>query len=84
MGQPGGNFMKNISRIVTRGALVAVLGVVAWPALSQALMPIPPHPPVPPVPYHDAPAPIAAAGLPVLAVGYGVYCLIRRRSRKAQ
>ncbi len=31
---------------------------------------------------HGAPAPIAGASLPVLAVGYGVYWLIRRR-RKA-
>jgi hypothetical protein len=29
-----------------------------------------------------APGPIAGAGLPVLAVGYGVYWLVRRR-RKA-
>jgi hypothetical protein len=32
---------------------------------------------------HAAPGPIAGAGLPVLAVGYGVYWLVRRR-RKAQ
>ena len=32
---------------------------------------------------HGAPGPIAGAGLPILAVGYGVYRLIRRR-RKAQ
>jgi hypothetical protein len=32
---------------------------------------------------HGAPGPIAGAGLPVLAVGYGVYWLVRRR-RKAQ
>jgi hypothetical protein len=32
---------------------------------------------------HGAPGPIAGAGLPILAVGYGVYWLIRRR-RKAQ
>jgi hypothetical protein len=32
--------------------------------------------------YHGAPAPIAGAGLPVLAVGFGVYRLVRRR-RKA-
>ena len=32
---------------------------------------------------HPAPGPIAGAGLPVLAVGYGVYWLLRRR-RKAQ
>ncbi|RZN15416.1 hypothetical protein CWO90_41635 [Bradyrhizobium sp. Leo121] len=28
-----------------------------------------------------APGPIAGAGLPILAVGYGVYWLIRRRRR---
>jgi hypothetical protein len=28
---------------------------------------------------HGAPGPIAGAGLPVLAVGYGVYWLARRR-----
>jgi hypothetical protein len=32
---------------------------------------------------HGAPGPIAGAGLPVLAVGYGVYWLVRCR-RKAQ
>jgi hypothetical protein len=31
---------------------------------------------------HGAPGPIAGAGLPLLAVGYGVYWLIKRR-RKA-
>jgi hypothetical protein len=33
--------------------------------------------------FHGAPAPIAGAGLPFLAVGYGVFWLIRRR-RKAE
>jgi hypothetical protein len=28
---------------------------------------------------HGAPGPIAGAGLPVLAVGYGIYWLVRRR-----
>jgi hypothetical protein len=32
--------------------------------------------------YHPAPGPVAGAGLPVLAVGFGVYWLVRRR-RKA-
>jgi hypothetical protein len=32
---------------------------------------------------HGAPGPIAGAGLPILAVGYGVYWLVRRR-RKVQ
>ena len=31
---------------------------------------------------HGAPGPIAGAGLPLVAVGYGIYRLIRRR-RKA-
>jgi len=30
---------------------------------------------------HGAPGPIAGAGLPFLAVGYGVYWLIKRRRR---
>jgi hypothetical protein len=28
---------------------------------------------------HGAPGPLAGAGLPVVAVGYGVYWLVRRR-----
>ena len=31
-----------------------------------------------------APGPIAGAGLPILAVGYGVYWLIRRRRGNAE
>jgi hypothetical protein len=34
--------------------------------------------------FHGAPGPIAGAGLPVLAVGFGVYWLVRRRRRKAE
>jgi hypothetical protein len=88
MGRSGVNSMISISRIMAGGALVALFAAVAWPALSQpALKPIPlpgpPHPPVPPSPYHGAPGPIAGAGLPFVAVGFGVYWLIRRR-RKAE
>jgi hypothetical protein len=32
--------------------------------------------------YRGVPGPIAGAGLPVIAVGYGVYWLIKRRRRK--
>jgi hypothetical protein len=31
--------------------------------------------------YHGAPGPILGAGLPVLAIGYGVYWLVKRRRR---
>jgi uncharacterized protein YdeI (BOF family) len=31
--------------------------------------------------YHGAPGPIVGASLPVLAVGFGVYWLVRRRRR---
>jgi hypothetical protein len=33
--------------------------------------------------YHGAPGPIAGAGLPILAVGYGAYWLVRRYRRKS-
>jgi hypothetical protein len=31
--------------------------------------------------FHGAPGPIAGAGLPFIAVGFGVYWLIRRRRK---
>ena len=39
--------------------------------------------PVPVSPPRGAPGPIAGAGLPVLAVGFGVYWLIKRRRKAA-
>jgi hypothetical protein len=34
--------------------------------------------------YHGAPGPIVGASLPVLAVGFGVYWLVRRRRNSSQ
>ncbi|MCS3896435.1 hypothetical protein M2171_005568 [Bradyrhizobium japonicum USDA 38] len=31
--------------------------------------------------YEGAPGPIAGAGLPVLAIGYGIYWLVKRRRK---
>lgn len=33
---------------------------------------------------HGAPGPLAGAGLPVVAVGYGVYWLVRRRRKDSK
>ena len=73
MGQHGVNLMRKIGRILASAVIVALLGMVSIPALSQSTVP---------TPYKRAPGPIVGAGLPVLAVGLGVYWLIRRR-RKA-
>jgi hypothetical protein len=34
--------------------------------------------------YHGAPGPVVGAGLPVLAVGYGVYWLVKRRKKSIE
>ena len=67
--------MKAIVQILVGAVIVAVLSVAALPVFAQTT--VPSHVTRP------APGPIAGAGLPVLAVGYGVYWLVRRR-RKAE
>jgi hypothetical protein len=62
------------------GAVAAVLLVLgSKSADAQASAGHPVHPVHHPGGGHGAPAPIAGASLPVLAVGYGVYWLVRRR-----
>jgi drug/metabolite transporter (DMT)-like permease len=74
----GVNSMNGIVQIIAGTAIVGVLGVAALPALAQT----PNVSPTPVPAYRPAPGPIAGAGLPVLAVvGFGVYWLIRRRSK---
>jgi hypothetical protein len=66
--------MKAIAQILVGAAIVAVLGVAALPVFAQTI--VPSHVTKP------APGPIVGAGLPVLAVGFGVYWLVRRSRRK--
>jgi hypothetical protein len=65
--------MKTLAPIVAGTALVALAGVVALPALAET--------PTSATARRPAPGPILGAGLPVLAVGFGVYWLVRRRSK---
>jgi hypothetical protein len=62
-------------------ALCAALMIVALPALSMgALAKDNDHDRGDRGNVHRVPGPIAGAGLPILAVGYGVYWLSRRNS----
>src|SRR5260370_17152458 len=65
--------MKAVVQIMVGTAIVAVLGLTALPALSQA-----PPPPPGGGGYNPAPAPIAGAGLPVLPVAFSLYHLLSR------
>jgi hypothetical protein len=62
--------MKTAVRIALASALLAAIAV---PALAMGLVPNDPKH------YRGVPGPIAGAGLPILAIGYGVYWLVRRR-----
>ena len=75
MGQLRVNPVKNISRNLVGAGIIALLGVAALPAFSQTAIIDAANR------HHPAPVPIAGAGLPFLAVGFGVYWLIRRRRK---
>jgi hypothetical protein len=68
--------MKTIAPIVAGTALVGLVGVIALPALAQTSATA-----TSTAVRRPAPGPIMGAGLPVLAVGFGVYWLVRRRSK---
>jgi hypothetical protein len=67
--------MTGFARVLTGASLISALSAVALPALAYA------PPPNDPNHYRGAPGPIAGAGLPVLAVGYGIYWLTKRRRK---
>jgi hypothetical protein len=81
--------MKTSRRIAITAALFSA---VVFPTMATAggpgqFYPSPAPPPSPPPSgsgstVHGVPGPLVGAGLPFIAVGYGVYWLIRRR-RKA-
>ena len=70
--------MKATDWIAKMFAAAVVFGAVVGvePTFAQGF-----GAPPPPAP-HGAPGPIAGAGLPILAVGYGAYWLVRRLRRK--
>jgi hypothetical protein len=75
--------MKNVNRLLSAAALATLLTVLALPFFTTFAMALG----SPCVSncgsgnLHGAPGPIAGAGLPILAVGYGVYWLIKRRRK---
>jgi hypothetical protein len=75
--------MKRVTPIMAGAAVVGALGVAALPALSQTAT-VDTASVDAAKKLRGAPGPIAGAGLPVVAVGFGIYWLVKRRRRKAE
>jgi hypothetical protein len=80
--------MKVITRLLSFAFLTALLAVVTLPLFTTLTVAMPGSCIIECKGNgngngnaHGAPGPIAGAGLPILAVGYGVYWLIRRRRK---
>jgi hypothetical protein len=68
-------------RVLSRSALLAGMIMLASPVAPSFACNGNGHCSTAPGQVRGAPAPLAGAGLPVLAVGYGVYWLVKRRRR---
>ena len=77
--------MKNVTRLLSATALAALLTGLTLPLFTTLTLAMGSFPCVSNCNgngnIHGAPGPIAGAGLPILAVGYGVYWLIKRRRK---
>jgi hypothetical protein len=77
--------MKKVTRFLSAAALAALLTVLTLPLFTTFTLAMPGGGCIGNCNgngnVHGAPGPIAGAGLPILAVGYGVYWLIKRRRK---
>ena len=80
--------MDALSRFLAAAALASLAAIFTLPVFTMPTMAqFPPRPSPPPPPpadggrYSGAPGPIVGAGLPIFAIGYGVYWLVKRRRK---
>ena len=71
--------METTARILFAATLTSLLGALTLPVftISSLALPLP----CSTCNYHGAPGPIVGAGLPMLAIGYGTYWLVKRRRK---